>query len=80
MVVYKVKIFGPLIDFYGSNIVELSYENNVTSFMLIESLNKVFKGSGYQNFVFSVKASFCNEDIAVFPEDELAFLPPFAGG
>ena len=73
----KLKVFGQLIDIINAN--EITMNSNSLKELkneLIESYPKI-KNHSYQ---FSVNHEIIFDDITLKESDEIAILPPFAGG
>jgi sulfur-carrier protein len=74
----KIKFFGPLIDVVGSSEMEV-YSMADTETVRSKMLNDFPKLKNYQ-FMIAVNKKKEKENVPLKPGDEVALLPPFAGG
>ena len=76
----KVLLFGILGDIVGKKNLELKNENVKTSDDLISHFTTHYPLMEKYKFQISVNQKVVSESIALKDNDEVAFLPPFAGG
>lgn len=74
----QVKLFGPLTDVVGSIQLELSDIADTES--LKKKILGDFPGLSKYTFKIAVGKKLVNENIRLKSGDEVALLPPFAGG
>jgi sulfur-carrier protein len=72
----KIKFFGPLIDVVGSSQMEV-YSMADTETLRSKMLNDFPKLKNYQ---FMIVVNKKKENVPLKSGDEVALLPPFAGG
>jgi molybdopterin converting factor small subunit len=74
----KILLFGALADSLGSNSVELNHASTLT--LLRKELASKFPELSDQLFMLTVNQKQISEDYRIQISDEIALLPPFAGG
>ncbi len=74
----QIKLFGPLTDVVGSSLLEM------TGIADTDSLRKIvlneYPGLSRHSFKITVGKKIVSGNIALKSGDEVALLPPFAGG
>ncbi|MCC6581960.1 MAG: MoaD/ThiS family protein [Phycisphaeraceae bacterium] len=74
----QIKLFGPLTDVVGSSQLTLSEIADTES--LRKTILAEFPGLNKHAYKIAVGKKIVNENIKLNPGDEVALLPPFAGG
>lgn len=74
----KVIYFGALAEVSGKNEEMLEISGNMGS--LLDVLKKEYPGLSDKRFIISVNQEICSETKELSDGDEVALLPPFAGG
>jgi len=74
----KVLFFGVLTEVTGCPVKHYSNVNSVSD--LRHRIQDDFPEIVHYNFMISVNQQIINDDCALGKGDEVAFLPPFAGG
>ena len=74
----QVKFFGPLADAVGMSMMEMEGISDTDS-LKQKMLNDFPKLKNY-HFVMAVYKQIINSNQSLKPGDEVALLPPFAGG
>lgn len=83
LTVLNVKLFGILRErVKSSNLVISIKDNSISLKDLRKYLLELYPALDLNdiNFVFAVNRVITNEDITVFPHDEIALIPPISGG
>ncbi len=73
-----VKFFGPLAEITGMSEMTMDIVSNTEA--LTESLRSKFPQLSEYKTLLSVNRKITNENLKLNDGDEIAFLPPFAGG
>jgi molybdopterin synthase sulfur carrier subunit len=77
----KIKYFGAIADAIGKNEEMFSLESGrISLFDLKKQLENIHPGIQNISYSMAVNQSIAKSDILVNANDELALLPPFAGG
>lgn len=79
----NIKLFGILRERMKSNNLVISIKDNSISLKdLRKYILELYPALDLNdvNFVFAVNRVITNEDISVFPHDEIALIPPISGG
>ncbi|MCB0727515.1 MAG: MoaD/ThiS family protein [Ignavibacteriae bacterium] len=76
----KIKLFGILADKAGTSEIEIETESKIDKDSLLKIIDKKYPAFGKTNYVIAVNKKITNENNAVNVSDEIAILPPFAGG
>jgi molybdopterin converting factor small subunit len=74
----KILLFGALADSFGNDSMELNHALTVQ--VLREELASQFPELSDQLFMLTVNQKQRSEDYRIQISDEIALLPPFAGG
>ncbi|MDZ7692314.1 MAG: MoaD/ThiS family protein [Balneolaceae bacterium] len=74
----KAKLFGVLVDYAQAN--EIEFSDVTTTKELIFKVNRKFTSFENANYIISVNHVIVRGDQKISPDDEIALLPPFAGG
>ncbi|WP_291102824.1 MULTISPECIES: MoaD/ThiS family protein [unclassified Flavobacterium] len=76
-----IKYFGSLVDITKKKEEQIVLENDKISVAFLKSKIEVAY-EGMQNVTYSiaVNQSLSGLDVTIMNQDEIAFLPPFAGG
>lgn len=82
MINYTVRLFGIFEDKLGQNAMKIELDSSATLAQLkdlMEQKNPVF--SEVKHYMVAVNQMYCDEpDILLKESDEIAFIPPIAGG
>lgn len=76
----KIKCFGLLSEAIGQEETRLTLKENCTIQELRNTLLDAFPVLEGKEFKVAVNKNIATEKTVILPEDELALLPPFAGG
>lgn len=77
--ILKLKYFGMIAEVIGKD--EESFEfNNITIKELDTLLKSSYKNLNSMNYKIAVNQSIVDQDTMLNENDEIALLPPFAGG
>ncbi len=76
----KIKLFGILADKAGSSEIEFEIGNIADAESLLEKINKEFPEFKNTNYVIAVNKKIVSANLHLKENDEIALLPPFAGG
>lgn len=77
----KVKYFGMLADFTGCGEEMVEVEDGISSLQLRELINSRYRKLTEYDFKMAVNRSLVvQNEIGLEENDEVAFLPPYAGG
>ena len=76
----KIKCFGLLAEAMGKEEVLLSLKENGTVQDLKNTLLTLYPALEGKEFKVAVNKNIVTEKVLILPTDELALLPPFAGG
>ncbi|HMQ69378.1 MAG TPA: MoaD/ThiS family protein, partial [Ignavibacteria bacterium] len=74
------KLFGILADKTGSSEIEFEIDNTVDAETLLTKINKKFPEFEKTNYAVAVNKKVVSGDHLITSNDEIALLPPFAGG
>ena len=74
----KVLFWGRLTDITGTNVCDI--ENIDDLHELKDSLIKTYPGLSDQHYMMAVNQEVSNGNTALEDGDEVAFMPPYAGG
>jgi molybdopterin converting factor small subunit len=74
----KILLFGALADSFGCDSIELNHPSTVGQ--LRRELNSAFPVLTGQVFMLTVNRQRVSDDYSIRISDEIALLPPFAGG
>ncbi|MFT4545350.1 MAG: molybdopterin synthase sulfur carrier subunit [Bacteroidia bacterium] len=75
----EVKYFGAIAEWAGCQQVQLDFDGiNVSD--LINMLEKQISGLNSTSYQVAINHVIANDDQVISLGDEIAFLPPFAGG
>lgn len=78
--VVQIAAFGPLTDVLGSEPIEMDVSLPATVAALRAELIRRFPGLAGQRYRLAVDERLVAEDASITAADEIALLPPFAGG
>lgn len=76
----KIKLFGILADKAGKSEIEIETDSEIKKDSLLIKINKKYPEFGKTNYAIAVNKKITNENQAVKENDDIALLPPFAGG
>ena len=74
----KILLFGMLEDIAGKNSLEI--KNASDTGILRKKVEELYPAFCEANYVIAVNRKIINSDQPISEEDEIALLPPFAGG
>ncbi len=74
----KILLFGELIDMTKSSVVEIDAVNNIDA--MIKVMNDKFPAIHQCKYKVAVNGTIAQNNILLNEDDEIALLPPFAGG
>jgi molybdopterin synthase sulfur carrier subunit len=74
----KILLFGALTDITGKSVIEMEPVNDLET--LRRNLFAKFPMLRNYNFLVAVNKEKIGNNIILNPDDEIALLPPFAGG
>jgi molybdopterin converting factor small subunit len=74
----KILIFGMLVEDAGSDVIELKLPRDTDA--LRRELVKRFPSLQNRQFFIAVNQQKADHNIMLGPDDEIALIPPFAGG
>lgn len=73
----EVRLFGLIAEKAGTEVVNVSAP---TAFTLMRALEERIQGLSALSYALAVDRRIVREDVALKGSEELALLPPFAGG
>jgi len=78
----KILLFGMLTDMAGKAFVEIEFANNidVNTDTLMKKVIELYPEFRKVNFIIAVNKKVISENQLITVDDEVALLPPFAGG
>ncbi len=75
----NIKYFGELAEITGKSEESIEVNDNIDSKLLIENIEKRFDFSKV-DYKLAINKQISHNPIAIKSGDEIALLPPFAGG
>lgn len=75
-----IKFFGLLTEAIKQEQIILTLKENCTAQDLTNTLLRTFPALEGKEFKLAVNKNIVTENVVILPTDELALLPPFAGG
>lgn len=76
----KIKLFGILADKAGKSEIQIDTDNEIDKDTLLKIVNKKYPEFVNTNYAIAVNKKVVSENKPVKENDEIALLPPFAGG
>ncbi len=74
----KILLFGELTDITKNSFIEIETVNDIDE--LNKSIHQKFPSLQNHKYQIAVNSSLITKNISLSETDEIAFLPPFAGG
>jgi molybdopterin converting factor small subunit len=76
-----LKFFGITRQITGQSTLEWEIENPLTSSALLAALIKIYPDFKRLNsLLIAINAEYAEEDTLIYPNDEVALIPPVCGG
>ena len=76
----RLKYFGKLQEITGLEEELFEIENNISTAILSDLLRKKYKNLDQADYRIALNQAIVNGDNPIHEKDEIALLPPFAGG
>jgi len=76
----KILLFGILADKAGKPEIEIKTDNEFDRDSLLIKINKKYPEFGKTNYAIAVNKKIITSNHSIKETDEIALLPPFAGG
>lgn len=76
----KILLFGILADIAGKSGIEIEIDKTADTFSLQKKVNETYPDFIKTNYALSLNKKIVNSNQQININDEIALLPPFAGG